>query len=67
MLAAVALIANQMWYAVPLIVAVSLVYGATRHEWVRPILDHAWRTAFWMLTFIGAIFVALFALNWLWG
>ena len=55
---------NQLWYAVPLVAAVSLVYGATRHEWVRPILDHALRTAFWMLTFIGTIFIVLFGLNW---
>jgi hypothetical protein len=67
MLLAASLIANQMWYALPLVVAVSLVYGATRHEWIGPILEHAWRTAFWMLTFIGAIFVVLFVLNWLWN
>ncbi len=67
MLLAASLIANQMWYALPLVVAVSLVYGATRHEWMMPILEHSWRTAFWMLTFIGAIFVLLFVLNWMWS
>ena len=28
----------RLWYAVPLIVAVSLVYAATRHELMEPIL-----------------------------
>ncbi len=67
MLLGASVLANQMWYAIPLVVAVSLVYGATRHEWMGPILSHAWRTCFWMLTFIGSIFILLFTLNWLWG
>ncbi len=43
-----ALLAQQIWYLLPLVVSVSLVYGATRHELPRPILYHAWHTALWM-------------------
>jgi hypothetical protein len=49
---------------VPLLIAVSLVYGATRHELLVPILHHAWRTAVWMLVFMGVIFLILLALEW---
>ena len=38
-------------YAVPAIIAVSLVYAATRHEQMRPILIHAGRVALWILWF----------------
>jgi hypothetical protein len=57
------LLAKQLWYSVPLIISVSLVYGATRHELFAPILDHSLRTAFWMLTFIGSVFVVLLAIT----
>jgi len=39
---------SQLWHLVPLILAVSLVYGATRHELLSPILHHAWKTVLWM-------------------
>ena len=54
----------QLWYIVPLIVSVSLVYGATRHELPRPILYHAWHTAVWMLVFMGSIFAVLWLVSW---
>ncbi|HEX5106193.1 MAG TPA: hypothetical protein VFV87_20380 [Pirellulaceae bacterium] len=60
---ATSLLAPQLWYLVPLIVSVSLVYGATRHELPRPILQHAWHTAVWMLVFIGAIFAVLWLVS----
>ena len=56
---------GQLWYYLPLLVAVSLVYGATRHELPGPILRHAWHTAVWMTTFIGVIFLIILALTWL--
>jgi hypothetical protein len=59
-----ALLTAQIWYMVPLLVAVSLVYGATRHELLVPILQHAWRTAVWMIVFMGMIFLVLLALEW---
>ena len=55
---------NQLWYALPLIVSVSLVYGATRHELMGPILHHSFRAAVWMLGFMGIIFAILFAVTW---
>lgn len=53
----------QTWYILPLIVAVSLVYGATRHELPRPILYHAWHTAVWMAVFMGGIFAVLWVVS----
>jgi hypothetical protein len=56
---------QQFWYAVPLIVAFSLVYGATRHELLVPILQHSVRAAIWTCGFIFIIFVVLFTVSWL--
>ena len=50
---------TRMWYALPLIISISLVYGATRHELVRPILDHAVRTAVWIVGFMSVLFVVI--------
>jgi hypothetical protein len=47
-----------LWYALPLIVSVSLVCAATRHELLRPILEHAARFALWVVVFM-AIFMGL--------
>lgn len=54
---------GQLWYYLPLLVAISLVYGATRHELPGAILRHAWQTAVWMTSFIGLIFLIIFALT----
>jgi len=51
----------KLWYGVPLILATSLVYGATRHEKMAPIIEHAIRFALWILTFMAGIF----AVTWL--
>ncbi len=49
----------------PLIVSVSLVCAATRHELMQPILHHAVRFAVWVLVFM-AVFMGLVAfLEWL--
>ncbi len=56
---------SQLWFAIPLIAAISLVYGATRHEEMRPILAHSWRTAKWILGFMGVIVCILTFLAWL--
>ena len=55
---------NDMWYALPLIIAVSLVYAATRHEEMVPILAHAGRLALWIVGFMLAIFALLFLVSW---
>lgn len=46
----------RIWYALPLIVVVSLVYGATRHENLREIFHHALRSAVWVVGFMTIIF-----------
>jgi hypothetical protein len=56
---------NQLWYMAPLIVSISLVYGATRHEVMGPILVNALRAGWWILSFMGAIFVVLMCLDWM--
>jgi len=54
---------NNLWYALPLIIAVSLVYSATRHEKVRPLLRHALRVGLWIAGFMLVLFLLL-ALFW---
>ena len=55
---------NRLWYAIPLIASVSLVYGATRHELMFPILEHAGRFAAWILSFLAILFVVLTFVSW---
>lgn len=50
-------------YYLPLLVAVSLVYGATRHEEMHEILRHAVYTAYWITCFMGVIFLLLLVLG----
>ncbi len=45
----------SLWYAVPLIVSVSLVCAATRHEQMGPILNHAVRFGMWIIVFMAAV------------
>jgi hypothetical protein len=56
---------SDIWYALPLIVAVSLAYAATRHEHMRPILNHALRAGLWIVTFMAIIFAVLKVLTWM--
>ena len=51
----------KIWYSLPLIAVVSLVYGATRHEHLREILIHAVRTCIWVLGFMAVIFLIVVA------
>jgi hypothetical protein len=53
-----------LWYAVPLVIVVSLVYSATRHEEMLAILQHAFRTGVWIAGFMGVIFAVLTLLSW---
>jgi hypothetical protein len=55
---------NLMWYAVPLVVAISLVYAATHHEAMRPILVHALRLGLMIVGFMAAIMVVLAFISW---
>ena len=54
---------NYLWYSLPLIISVSLVYAATRHEDVRPILLHALRFGGWIVAFMAIIFAVLYAVS----
>jgi cytochrome c oxidase assembly factor CtaG len=54
----------DFWYAVPAIIAVSLVYSATRHERMRPILIHAGRVALWILCFMALVLAVLEVIDW---
>jgi len=53
----------QMWYAVPLVVSISLVYAATRHEEAGPILQHALRLGIWIVAFMAVVFGILYLLS----
>jgi hypothetical protein len=50
---------SQLWYAAPLVVAISLVYAGTRHELMGPILWHAFRAGVWIVAFMVIVFVVL--------
>jgi hypothetical protein len=55
---------NDLWYALALILVISLVYAATRHERMKPILIHAARVAIWIISFMAAVFAVLTAVLW---
>jgi hypothetical protein len=50
---------GRLGYSLPLVVAISLVYAATRHEATRPILEHAARFAFWVLAFMVLVYLVM--------
>ena len=52
-------------YYVPLIISISLVFGATRHEDTQTILRHAFYTARWITGFMAIIFFILLVINWM--
>jgi hypothetical protein len=53
-----------LWHAIPISVIISLVYGATRHELLRPILLNAYHTAVWIVSFVAVIFAILWVVSW---
>ena len=53
---------HELWYALPLVVAVSLVYAATRHEAMGPIVKHALGCGAWI---VGLMAVACVVLLWM--
>lgn len=54
---------TYLLYFIPLLIAVSLVYGGTRHERMSLILAQAWHTAYWITSFIGVIFLVLLVIT----
>lgn len=55
---------TQLWYSIPLLVSISLVYGATRHERMGPILYHAWQMGKWMVGFVLVVMAILTLVSW---
>jgi hypothetical protein len=55
----------RLWYALPLVVSVSLVCAATRHEDMNAILVHAFRFALWIVVFMGIVLGVIQLLSWL--
>jgi hypothetical protein len=53
-----------LWYALPLLVTISLVYAATRHEEMEPILRHAARFGLMVVIVMAIVFVVFFAMLW---
>jgi hypothetical protein len=49
----------NIYYAAPLIVMISLVYGATRHEHLAEIIEHSIRSLVWVLCFMGVILAVI--------
>ncbi len=49
---------------IPLLIAVSFVIGATRHEKTELILDQTRRTAVWISSFMLGIYVVLQLVSW---
>jgi hypothetical protein len=50
---------NELWYALPLIVAISVVYSGTRYERTDDILVGTFRSLAWIVTFMAIILVVL--------
>lgn len=59
-----AIFENKLWHLFPLLVAISLVYGATRHEDIKPIMLQAYRTAAWLFGFLAIIFAVFAIMSW---
>lgn len=55
---------KDFWYSLPLIVTVSLVYAATRHELMGPILAHAMRIGIWIVSFMIVVLAVLLTISW---
>jgi len=55
---------HDFWYSFPLIVSVSLVYAATRHEYMHPILAHAVRVGVWIVGFMLIVLAVLLLVSW---
>ncbi len=54
----------DIWYALPLVVAVSLVYAGTRHEEPMSIMVQSLRTGVWIVSFMAVVFGILMAVAW---
>ena len=55
---------TYLLYYLPLIISISLVFGATRHEALPLVWRHALHTARWITSFMAIIFFSLLVLDW---
>ncbi len=55
---------GYLWHAIPIIVGISLVYAATRHEPMSAILYSSYRTAQWIVSFIAVVVAVLLVISW---
>ena len=55
---------NIYWFLVPLVLAINLVFSATRHEHWQPIVSGAMRSATWSMVFLGIVFLVLLVVSW---
>lgn len=55
---------QRMWFLIPLVVVISLVYSASRHEAPPVILSRALRLFLLILFGLGIILAILAVLNW---
>lgn len=56
---------GYLFMYLPLLVSVSFVIGASRHERKELILDQTMRTAVWITSFMLGIYVVLQVVSWL--
>ncbi len=54
---------NVLWYLLPLAIAISLVYSASRFEMPDRIMHRALRLFFQIVLFMGTVFAILFVLS----
>lgn len=56
---------TYLLYFLPLLFAISVVYGATRHEDTGAIVRHALHSAYWVAGFMGIIFAITLVIGWI--
>ena len=55
----------NIYYAAPLVVAISLVHGATRHEHPVEIIKHSLRSFVWVVSFMAIIMAIIWLASFL--
>ena len=56
---------GYLLYFLPLLIAISVVFGFTRHERTDRMIEHTLATARWIGGFVLMLFVILMILDWL--
>jgi hypothetical protein len=55
---------TYLLYFLPLLIAISVVYGGTRHEDTGTIIHQSIHTGLWVLGFMAVIFVIILFMGW---